>query len=121
MKTQKKKKLPELRTREEAAQFWDTHSSADYWDDLEEVKLEIDPRIKSPRDLSPRCPLDQKVLLTRYIDLYLSNGRVKLEKIEELYCREGHYARFSPEAEQLIREIQGVLKRVHLKPVQLAA
>lgn len=32
---------------EEAAEFWDTHSVADYWDEMEEVEIEVSiPRRK---------------------------------------------------------------------------
>ena len=27
---------------EKAGEFWDTHSAADYWDEMEEVEMEID-------------------------------------------------------------------------------
>jgi len=39
----KAKKLPDMTdwTDEEIAQFWETHSSADYWDELEPVEVEI--------------------------------------------------------------------------------
>lgn len=39
----KTKKLPDMTgwTDEEIAQFWETHSSADYWDELEPVDVEI--------------------------------------------------------------------------------
>lgn len=32
----------EFKTLEEASEFWDTHSAADSWDDMEEVVLEVD-------------------------------------------------------------------------------
>jgi len=32
-------KIPEFKTEEEEAQFWETHSLADYMDELEEVEL----------------------------------------------------------------------------------
>lgn len=32
------KKLPEFSTQEEEIKFWETHSIADYWDELEEGK-----------------------------------------------------------------------------------
>jgi hypothetical protein len=36
-------KIPdEFRTYEEAADFWDTHDSTDYLDDLEEVEISVD-------------------------------------------------------------------------------
>ncbi|OGO53235.1 MAG: hypothetical protein A2148_01870 [Chloroflexi bacterium RBG_16_68_14] len=32
------RKIPKFRTLEEESEFWDTHSVADYWDELEDVK-----------------------------------------------------------------------------------
>lgn len=45
-----KNKLPDFRkmTREEEAHFWDTHSLADYWDELEDVDIVFD--MEKPRD-----------------------------------------------------------------------
>jgi hypothetical protein len=34
--------IPEFRTLEEIAEFWDTHSTADYFDRTEEVRFEVD-------------------------------------------------------------------------------
>jgi len=36
--TNSMKKIPKFRTGEEAARFWEKHSIADYWDDLEDSK-----------------------------------------------------------------------------------
>lgn len=46
----KKKKLPDFSkmTREEEVMWWDTHSFADYWDQFEDVELEV--ALKKPRD-----------------------------------------------------------------------
>jgi hypothetical protein len=33
------RKIPNLKTREEVAEFWDTHSAADYQNELESVTL----------------------------------------------------------------------------------
>ena len=39
----KPEKIPEeFKTYEEAADFWDTHDSMDYLDNLEEIEMEID-------------------------------------------------------------------------------
>ncbi len=38
-----KKRLPEFKTEEEAAEFWDTHSLADYWDQMEPVQVTFAP------------------------------------------------------------------------------
>lgn len=43
MEKRKREPIPEeFKTLEDAGKFWDTHSAADYWDDMEEVVLEID-------------------------------------------------------------------------------
>ena len=43
MEKSKKQPIPEkFKTVEEAGEFWDTHSAADYWDDMEDVVLEVD-------------------------------------------------------------------------------
>jgi len=35
--------IPEhFNSAEEAGEFWDTHSAADYWDEMEEVEMEFD-------------------------------------------------------------------------------
>jgi hypothetical protein len=36
------KEIPEMSTYEEIAEFWDTHSLADYWEQTEPAEFEID-------------------------------------------------------------------------------
>ena len=36
-----KKTIPAFATREEEAEFWDTHDIADYWDELKPISLEV--------------------------------------------------------------------------------
>lgn len=39
----RKNTIPEhFNSAEEAGEFWDTHSAADYWDEMEEEKIEFD-------------------------------------------------------------------------------
>ena len=40
------KTLPEFNSYDEMAEFWDTHSLADYWDQTESVELEIAPEAR---------------------------------------------------------------------------
>lgn len=44
----KRTKIPEFKTLEEEAKFWDTHSFADYWDELEDVDIVVE--LEKPRD-----------------------------------------------------------------------
>ena len=111
-------KIPEMSVEEEAL-FWDTHDATDYLDDMEPVEVEIDPSVKSPRDLSPRCPVCDDVLLSRYVDVEVAGGRATLHGLRELYCREGHITRLAPEAEEIVRRVEEVL-RMEKEPVPQA-
>lgn len=43
MDASEKEPIPEyFNNPEEAGEFWDTHSAADYWDEMEEVEMEFD-------------------------------------------------------------------------------
>lgn len=37
------KQIPEMKSYTETAEFWDTHSLADYWDQTEPAEFEISP------------------------------------------------------------------------------
>jgi predicted DNA binding CopG/RHH family protein len=39
--------IPDFKTAEEEAEFWETHSVSDYWDEFEPVKEELDPKLKA--------------------------------------------------------------------------
>ncbi len=41
-------KLPEeFKSIDEIQDFWNTHSSADYWDEMEEVELQLSPALRA--------------------------------------------------------------------------
>ena len=40
--TMKKSKIPKFKSIEEEAEFWDTHSFADYWDEFKPVDLVVE-------------------------------------------------------------------------------
>lgn len=46
--TKKKSRIPKFKSIREEAEFWDTHSFADYWDELEDVDLVFE--LDKPRD-----------------------------------------------------------------------
>jgi hypothetical protein len=43
-----RKPVPEFRSREEEAAFWDTHSLADYWDEFTPVKVRFAKNLSEP-------------------------------------------------------------------------
>ncbi len=93
-------------TREEEAAFWETHSSADYWNDSESVEIELGPR---PHNT---CPVCGRILLSRFVDVDVSDGRAILRGMRELYCPQDHKVRLAPEAQQVIGAIEAVLQLV---------
>ena len=110
------KKLPTFQTREAAAEYWATHDTAEYWDDMEDVDLKVHPRIKSPRDLSRRCPVCDDVLLFRYLDRDTRDGQVTMH-LMQFYCRKGHHEQLAPGSEKLARAIEAVLALRSDEPV----
>ena len=42
----KNKKIPQFKNYDEMANFWDTHSLADYWDQTEPAKFEISKELR---------------------------------------------------------------------------
>lgn len=42
MKDQKRSRIPHFKTREEEAEFWDTHSLADFADELQPVRMKAE-------------------------------------------------------------------------------
>ncbi len=52
------KKIPEFKTYEEEAAFWDTHSFADYWDEMKPVNI----RFVRPKSQGITVRFDEKTL-----------------------------------------------------------
>ena len=52
MRENKKDKLPdEFKSIEEVQEFWDKHSTTDYWDEMEDVDLQLSPDFKAKLQL----------------------------------------------------------------------
>lgn len=48
--------IPEFANREEEAAWWDSHDAADFWDDLEPVRIKVSPMLLSESAMSVRLP-----------------------------------------------------------------
>ena len=61
-KERKKSRIPEFKTIEEEAAFWDTHDLADYWDEFKPVKVrfadKLFDRVTIPVDADTLAQLD---------------------------------------------------------------
>jgi hypothetical protein len=43
-----KDKIPEeFESLEQIQDFWDTHSTSDYWDEMDNIEMELSPALKS--------------------------------------------------------------------------
>lgn len=56
----KKKIIPKFNNTKEEAEFWDTHSFADYWDELKPVKVIFNLKKKKEESLTLRLQADVK-------------------------------------------------------------
>ena len=61
--------IPDFKTLEEEVEFWETHDSAEYWDEMEEVTFEVDlhknllhPKLVVLTSQPPRCPRCREAL-----------------------------------------------------------
>ena len=72
------KSIPELNSYEEIAEFWDTHSLADYWNDTEPAEFEISEQVGRYYLI----PVDRNLLL-RMRQLARSRG-VTIETLTNL-------------------------------------
>ncbi len=114
-------KIPKFKTKREEIEFWDTHDSTEYIDWSKAATLKVHPSVKSPRDLSPRCPHDKQVLLSRWRNLVIADGFVTLNNIRELYCPRGDYARLAPESKKIVQEAEAAFKRIQKRTAKIAA
>lgn len=47
-----KYRIPEeFKSIEEIQEFWDEHSTADYWDEMDDIDLELSPELKAKLEL----------------------------------------------------------------------
>lgn len=110
------KKLPAFKSIEEEVEFWETHSLADYWDELEDAHIEV--RL-IPEQLSPQitilkkpitsCPVDGSRLLKAIVDYSgWSQGHLLLvRRVPVLECEEKGHRFFAPAT---ARQLEGVLE-----------
>ena len=99
------KSLPHFKSEKEEADFWASHDTADYFDMSTAEGLE-----PGTFQRSPRCSVDDSILLSRYVDVEVVSGRVVIRRLRQLYCRNGHKQEtcLAPEAERRVRVIEAV-------------
>jgi len=88
----KKLKIPKFKSYEEEAEFWDTHSFADYWDDLKPVKVNFKASLKEDT-MSLRLDSALKKRVENMANFYSipASSLVRMwvvEKLRTLECEE---------------------------------
>lgn len=91
--------IPDFKTLDEAVAFWESHDSADYWEELEEAVFEVDLRqnLFHPRlvvlthrpEHCPRCQEDVEDVTIEYVTR--SDGRLlMIRNVPAFRCQNGH-------------------------------
>lgn len=88
----KKLKIPKFKSIPEEAEFWDTHSLADYWDQLKTVKVNFTANLKEDT-MSLRLDSALKTRVENMANFYdiPSSSLVRMwivEKLRTLECEE---------------------------------
>jgi hypothetical protein len=86
----KGKHIPEFKSYEEMAEFWDTHSLADYWDQTEPAEFEISEQarrryvVRIDRDVLSRV---QRLARVRGVSTESLVNLLLEQRLEELEAR----------------------------------
>lgn len=107
-----KSEIPEFKSEEEMGEFWDTHSVADYWDELEEVELVWDPA----EDTCPRCG-DKMEAKSATIGLF--ENKLSVNELKGFHCTRCRIFRISSEALVEISRLEKKIRKHSLPGVLL--
>ena len=119
-------KLPEFETVDEEVKFWETHDSADYWDDMEEVNFEVDlhqnlihPRLviltRQP-DHCPRCGRDLENVRIDYV-AWGNDHLLIIRDVPALRCGNGHEYLLEETLDE-IEDLLGLEKSRRIEPTE---
>ena len=75
------KNIPQFKSIQEEAKFWDTHNITDYWDDMEKVDLEFIPLQKKEDSVTIRL----EPMLKKRLEQIAKKSRVSLSTIARLW------------------------------------
>lgn len=117
----------EFETVNEEVEFWESHSTADYWDDMEKVEFEVDlhrnllhPKLVFIADQPAQCPRCRHNLLDTAIQyVTLHDGRlVMIRDVPALRCVNGHEYMLEKTLDQ-VEQILNLEKTQKLRPAEM--
>lgn len=120
------KNIPDFQTIDEAVSFWETHDSANYWDEMEEVEFEVElrknllgaqPVILAYRPQNcPRC--GQEVEETQFEYLVNDSGRLLMVRdLPVLRCQGNGHLFVLEENVDRLEQLMTLEGRNQIKPV----
>ena len=120
-------KIPQFKTSDEEVEFGESHSSADYWDEMKRVEFSVDlhrnllhPRLIFLADQPnkcPRCQHDLEETVIQYVTWH--NGHlVVIRDVPVLRCRaNGHEYMLEKTLDQ-VEQLLNLEKSYKLKPTE---
>ena len=120
-----KKKLPAFKSVNDEVEFWETHSLADYWDEFEEVRIDValrheqpSPQIVTLARAATTCPIDRSKLLMTVMDYSgWSAGRLLLvRRVPVLECEERGQRFFTPATARRVKRVFENDRKGRLEP-----
>ncbi len=121
------KKTLDFESLDEEVEFWESHSSAEYWDDMEKVEFEIDlhRNLLHPKLIviaeqpvqCPRCHYDLEETVIQYVTLH--NGHlVIIRDVPALRCLgNGHEYMLEKTLDQ-VEQLLNLEKTQKLRPAE---
>ncbi|MGH7457326.1 MAG: YgiT-type zinc finger protein [bacterium] len=121
-------KTLEFETVDEEVEFWESHSTADYWDDMEKAEFEVDLRrnllhpklvfIADQPSQCPRCHHDLEETTIQYVTLH--DGRlVMIRDVPAMRCRvNGHEYMLEKTLDQ-VEQVLNLEKTQKLRPAEM--
>ena len=118
-------KIPDFKTLDEAVEFWESHDSADYWEDMEEVKFEVNllhnllhPRLVVLTHQPKRCPRCQQELDDVVIEYVARNNShfIVIRDVPALQCRTNGHGYILEETFDRVERLLDLEKTQKLQP-----
>lgn len=119
-------KLPEFKSVDEEVEFWTTHDSADYWDEMEEVTLEVELHrnllhpglvvLAEHPDSCPRCGRDLANVLIQHVT-WSNDHLLIIRDVPVLRCENGHEYLLEQTLDE-IEELLALEKSRRVKPAE---
>jgi hypothetical protein len=121
-------KISDFKNLGEAVEFWESHDSADYWKDMEEVKFEVNllrnllhPKLviltHQPK-LCPRCQQELDNIVIEYVAR--NNGHfIVIRDVPALRCRTNGHEYILEETLDRVERLLDLEKTQNLQPTEM--